>query len=1059
MKFSIFVTILINMFYFNFLFANEKIYLTLESKTHSNAIRSMFLNKDRDLITVSEDKTIKIWDIKNNKLKNTLYGHIGLGYAGRLNYAAYNEKLNKLAVAGDLVENQENYEMYKIRVYDMNSRDNYKTIENKEGIVSDLEFSPDGKFLVAGFTYPFYHFSIYETTNFNLINNIKITERYISKKYYHINKLKIIQKKDDYLVITVSSEGDIDIYSKKQDKIINSINISKNITALYTEKESIFIGYKEGIEKYDFNLNLLQKVELKTINVKTINKLEKKTLLVCSEVTCNRYDKESLTLINTIFKDTNSIFNVLNYDENTIITSLGKNNEISLINIKTNEITKKIKNESFNIYSIGLYNRLLGFSNKFDNNYFSRYIDLDTLTMKKVDSLKNYEFETKLSVKNADIEIKESNKNRFQGRPTLLNVNNKKENISYDISKTSANGFLHSVYGIIEDKKDDLILSGSAFGFLEGYNSKTGNKIVSFNGHTDFISALVKNERFLFSSSYDGIINAWDMEKIKDLEENKVISDWKVKKVAEKFRIKKEEVESLAMQIYSNYGIDIYSIDIKDISPTFSIHILNENDFVIWTEEGYFSASSPNALKYISWHMNQGYNKEAIRYDISKFYDVFFRPDLVKLKLQGKDISPYTNGLTVKDALTNPPPEVKITNVDKKQIINKNDLTYTSVVDTKKDNVKVKFNILDFGGGVGTIRVYQEGKLIKTIGTSKIEKVIANIDTKIDEGRKEEKLKEYQVLALSKSIKGENLNFDEQISKSLENDLTVNNSGDYEIDVPLKNGLNQISIEAFNKTNTITSFRSVVNINANIPEKKPKLFAILAGVNNFESNYGNSLQNLKYAVNDVKSISEIILKTKENIYDEVNVISLVENQVTKENIEQAFETIRKEASLEDTILFYISTHGISANGKFYLLPSNNAQITNLIEFNEIFKKSSELKSLNQIFIIDSCQSGSANDIASAVYDSRASVLARSSGIHLLSASTSGTNAFENNEYKHSNFTYQVLNAINNSELDKNKDGFISIIEISDKLKSLDSDEKQFPVIQNIGNDIKLNKAY
>ncbi|MCT7646869.1 caspase family protein, partial [Aliarcobacter butzleri] len=464
-------------------------------------------------------------------------------------------------------------------------------------------------------------------------------------------------------------------------------------------------------------------------------------------------------------------------------------------------------------------------------------------------------------------------------------------------------------------------------------------------------------------------------------------------------------------------------------------------------------------LKYITWHMNQGYDKEAIRYDIGKFYDVFFRPDLVKLKLQGEDISKYTQGLTVKDALKNPPPEVKIINVDKKQIVNKNNLAYAAQIDTKKDNVNVKFNVSDFGGGVGTIRVYQEGKLIKTIGKSEIDKVIANVDTKIEEQEKEKKLSEYQQLALSKAINGEALKIDEQITNSFDNDLIVNSSGDYEINVALKNGLNQISIEAFNKTNTITSFRSTVNINANIPERKPKLYAIVAGVNNFESNYGNTLQNLKYAVNDAKSISDIASKSREKIFDDIEIISLIGNQVTKDNIEAAFENISKKASLEDTILFYISTHGISANSKFYLLPSNNAQLTNLIEFNDIFKKSSELKSLNQIFIIDACQSGSANDIASAVYDSRASVLARSSGIHLLSASTSGTYAFENNEYKHSNFTYHILDSMKNKETDKNKDGFISVIELSDKLRNLDSNEKQFPVIQNIGNDINLNKAY
>ncbi|WP_323591612.1 caspase family protein [Aliarcobacter butzleri] len=1057
MKFSKLLVILIYTFYCNLIFANEKIYITVESQTHSNAIRTMFL-KNKDLITVSNDKTIKIWDLKNYQLKNTLYGHIGVGYAGRLNYAAYNQNINKLAVSGDLAENQENYEMYKIRIYDMNSNKIYKTIENHEGIVSHLEFTADGKYLIIGFTYPFYHFSIFETKDFNLVNDIKITERYDGRKYYKINKLKIIKKNDDYLVVTVSDQGDIDIYSKKQNKIINSINIQKDITSLLVDKNNIYIGYDKGLEKYDLNLNLQQKVFFEH-NLTFMNELNKQTLLICSETVCFQYDKKSLAFIKKIFANTDSISTALIFDENTIITPFGKNQEIALINFKTNEVTKKIRNDSINIYSIGLYNEFLGFSDEFNTNNFNKYVNLNTLTINKLDPLENFKFDTGLSIKNDNIEIKESKEYLLQNTPTIISVNNKKENISYDITKTSANGFLHSVYGIIESDKNDLILSGSAYGFLEAYNAKTGNKIANFNGHNDFISALVKNNKFLFSSSYDGIINAWDIEKIKNLEEKKVISEWMVEKVAEKFGTTKENIKNFATQLYLNYGIDIYKIDIEELFPTFSIYILKENEFVIWTEEGYFSVSSPEVLKYITWHMNQGYDKEAIRYDIGKFYDVFFRPDLVKLKLQGEDISKYTQGLTVKDALKNPPPEVKIINVDKKQIVNKNNLAYAAQIDTKKDNVNVKFNVSDFGGGVGTIRVYQEGKLIKTIGKSEIDKVIANVDTKIEEQEKEKKLSEYQQLALSKAINGEALKIDEQITNSFDNDLIVNSSGDYEINVALKNGLNQISIEAFNKTNTITSFRSTVNINANIPERKPKLYAIVAGVNNFESNYGNTLQNLKYAVNDAKSISDIASKSREKIFDDIEIISLIGNQVTKDNIEAAFENISKKASLEDTILFYISTHGISANSKFYLLPSNNAQLTNLIEFNDIFKKSSELKSLNQIFIIDACQSGSANDIASAVYDSRASVLARSSGIHLLSASTSGTYAFENNEYKHSNFTYHILDSMKNKETDKNKDGFISVIELSDKLRNLDSNEKQFPVIQNIGNDINLNKAY
>ncbi|UYF42729.1 caspase family protein [Aliarcobacter cryaerophilus] len=992
-------------------------------------------------------KQLKFWDSKNNKLKSTIYGQIDIGYVGRLNHAAYNEKINNLAVSGDFAQNQENYEMYKIRIYDMNSNKIYKTIENKNGIVSNLEFSSDGKFLVTGFTSPIYHFSIYETSSYKIVDDIKIVERYLPKRYHHF-KLKIIQKKDDYLIITVSELGDIDIYSKKQKKFIQSLNIKQNITALYVDDDFIYVGFDGGINKYDVNLNLLKSSYLNLKNINIISKINEEKLLICSVQNCYTFNKETFNLMNELFKSNNSILSILQYDDNTMVSSLGQNDEISFIDSQSGKIKKKIINNSFKLYSLGLNEKLLGFSNNFDVEKFDTYIDLDNIKINKFNASEKLNFDTELPKNSHEILIKEVEEDQIQNRPTKLKVINKKDDSSYEISKTPGDGYVHAVYGL----NDNFIISGSAYGMLNLYNSSTGNKIGNLIGHNDFISGIVKNDKFIFTSSYDGVINAWDLQKLKQLEEKKVINEWKAKAVAEKFGTTKEEIKKYSMQLYLNYGIDIYSIDIRNIFPTFSIYIINENEFVIWTEEGYFTVSSEKALKYITWHMNQGFDKEAIRYDIGKFYDVFFRPDLVKLKLKGEDISKYTDGLTVKDALRNPPPNVNITNIDDKNV-ETNDVT----LNTDKDIVKVRFNVSDFGGGVGNIRVYQEGKLIKRIGNSEINKVIANVDTKKEEKEKEQKLKEYQYLALSKAIKGKELKINEQIMNSFDRDLNINNSGDYEIMVPLKKGLNQISVEAFNNTNTITSFRSTVNINANIPEKKAKLYAIVAGVNNFESSYGNELENLRYSVNDANQISQIISETKGKIFEDIEIIKLTDNHVTKDNLNKAFYDINQKASLEDTILFYISTHGKSVNGKFYLFPSNNLESDNLIEFNEIFTESSKLKSLNQVFIIDACQSGSANDIASSVYDSRASVLARSSGIHLLSASTSGTKAFENDKYKHSNFTYEIISALKNKEVDINKDNFISIIELSNTLKRQNTVEKQFPVIQNIGNDININE--
>ena len=46
-------------------------------KAHSDSVNAMCLTVDEDkLITVSSDKTIKLWNLKNYSELKTLYGHI-----------------------------------------------------------------------------------------------------------------------------------------------------------------------------------------------------------------------------------------------------------------------------------------------------------------------------------------------------------------------------------------------------------------------------------------------------------------------------------------------------------------------------------------------------------------------------------------------------------------------------------------------------------------------------------------------------------------------------------------------------------------------------------------------------------------------------------------------------------------------------------------------------------------------------------------------------------------------------------------------------------------------
>jgi len=486
----------------------------------------------------------------------------------------------------------------------------------------------------------------------------------------------------------------------------------------------------------------------------------------------------------------------------------------------------------------------------------------------------------------------------------------------------------------------------------------------------------------------------------------------------------------------------------KQMEPQLNLFISKNSDWIAWTPKGYFTASS-KAMKYIYFHLNQGVDKEAKSIPMKSLYDHFNRPDLIKIKLAGNEefYQEATKGITYKTALENPPPTIKIKETNKK---------------IKKDKIKLSFNINDNNGGIGLIRIYQEGKLIQTIGDGKVNKQSANIDVILEQEEDDKKnQKNQEIEKLTKLLKTKNGTLDIKDTVGNQNIIiptTTNKAGDYEIEFELISGKNEIGIEAFNKTNTVTSYRETIVIEADIPKKKPKLYAIVVGIDNFEV---DKQETLKYAEKDALSIQKEIENKMGKTFDEVEVKALIGKEVTKVNILKYAKEIAEKAKLEDTIIFYISTHGRAVKGNLYFAPYNNAQGSDWINFEQTFKAIQSIKALNQIFIVDACESGQANDIVSAVYDSRASVLARSAGVHMLLATTKGAYAFEPNDKSKNvmTFTQRILKTLRDKSSDKDGDGFVSVVELSKSLKEPQNVvEYQYPVIRNVGGDVKLRRV-
>lgn len=962
------------------------------------------IDQNNSLIISTDKKSVRLNDTKSLLSYREYIGYATNTNLGSVECVDINPKKTIIATGGNFSSDDENA---NIRLYDFKSAKLIKTLPQNQ-IPIKLKFNNEASLLVAASSNTIF---IWDIKSYKLIKTLEFKSSLTDFDLYKENSNNII--------IVASKNDGIFKYSIEADNYLATVKTHLTKKICLNSNYIVSIGSNDNpeIAIFDHGLNLL------------------KYFIVTPDIT---------QITGFEFKDISSI---LKLNKNMVTTNLLIRSQHPLM-IQDVAITDKqlYVLTNGNLFTIDIMKNwaIADLKNDLRNNIFS------------------------IKVGNNQIYLQDNQGFIYKILSTTVNSSDIKGDNIKVISQILEEKLNTLSFTFNEYEISDQIDGGYIFSIkeLQSLKNKTMNQVFNGNGNFD---VKIKSEGIIFlfkDAMYHSTIQTKNYTTFGFMD-NQIALGYKdgSLKIFDFFSNELLDITIHSNQIeaiyYSNnYIVVVDSNKIAKIwdkskqSLICSIYIDRDNEFVIWTEEGYFTVSSPKALKYITWHMNRGYDKEAYRYDLSKFYDVFFRPDLVKLKLEGKDISPYTGGLTAQEALKNPPPSVNVTAVEDSIIHtikpNTDDLNITS----SQPKVKVRFSVNDEGGGVGTIRIYQEGKLVHTMGSGDIKKVSADADIKSEQNEHETLQK--TVLALSKSVNKEDLTFDDRIGK-VGRETIKNQSGLYEVEVDLKKGQNIISIEAFNSTNTITSFQSSVQINADIPKQPAKLYAIVVGVNQFDAPF---ISNLKYAVNDAKAISEEIQKAKKKIYDDVEVVYLIDKEATRKNIEEAFEKIQEKASVNDTIVFYMSSHGISANGTFYLFPSNNINAKEFIDFSKLFKMSSSIKALSQIFLVDACQSGGALDIAASVYDSRASVLARSAGIHLLSASTSGTNAFENQEVQHGAFTYQILSSLTNKKNDINKDGFISIIEVSEELKKQQQDnilKEQFPVIRNVGNDVLIQR--
>jgi WD40 repeat protein len=116
MKFYKKETIILLLLFLPFMLFASNAILKLDTKGHTSLIRDIIVTKNQNIISASDDKTIRVWD-KFGHEKRKILGQIGAGNEGKIYAIALTHNEKYLAVGGFMNTNEGGISVGQIRIY------------------------------------------------------------------------------------------------------------------------------------------------------------------------------------------------------------------------------------------------------------------------------------------------------------------------------------------------------------------------------------------------------------------------------------------------------------------------------------------------------------------------------------------------------------------------------------------------------------------------------------------------------------------------------------------------------------------------------------------------------------------------------------------------------------------------------------------------------------------------------------------------------------------------------------------------------------------------------
>ncbi|WP_299437244.1 caspase family protein [uncultured Rhodospira sp.] len=244
--------------------------------------------------------------------------------------------------------------------------------------------------------------------------------------------------------------------------------------------------------------------------------------------------------------------------------------------------------------------------------------------------------------------------------------------------------------------------------------------------------------------------------------------------------------------------------------------------------------------------------------------------------------------------------------------------------------------------------------------------------------------------------------------------------------IAVKPGLNTVSVRAYGASGV---FGKSVTLSLQVPEpekqEKPILFVIAVGIDVYDA-----VQDLAFARRDALSVSEKLLAMPATAYDDVIVVRRFDQDATVSGLESAFAEVGQRIKPNDTVVVYLAGHGTLTEDRRYRFlthdgPGASGASAVGVDQDRLISLFGSLMGANTLVMLDTCHSG-------AFPANTPGEIGNETGYFILAASSTEEEALDGYNESNGVFGHAVLTAL--EEATRSGDGVATVLELGTEVK-------------------------